>query len=159
MDGSMYALAGNVKARARSSPALTDRPRVTDTRCSLRPGYSSQVATVGCRPLFRPAIMHGMAASHGIENHGDHEHDRRRAEDRKLVLSSVDVHAADGNRSGHFVGEQVWPEREDGGRHHVGLAKEHGDPGADDAAANAIGPARVRVLAPQYDQRREDEHV
>src|SRR2546430_6826689 len=142
-DSSIYALAGNVKARARSSPALTDRSCVTDTRRSLRPRCRHR-PTVGCGSLLGPAIVYRMTPTDGPEDDRNHEHDRGRAENRELVLPPWDVDTANLNRPRHAVREQVRPKREDGRPDDIGLTEEHGDPGTYHAAADFVRPSDVR---------------
>src|SRR6266480_6619707 len=98
----MYALAGNVKARARSSPALTDRSCVTDTRRSLR-SRCRHGATVGRRSLLGPAIVDRMPATDGPEDDRDHQHDGRGAENRELILPAGDVDTTHRHGPRHLV--------------------------------------------------------
>src|SRR6266849_2247237 len=74
----MYALAGNVKARARSSPALTDRSFVTDTRRSLRAANAGYFRLRGAGSFRRPALVVGVPASDQVEPDADRDDDRHR---------------------------------------------------------------------------------
>src|SRR3989442_15932438 len=72
----MWALAGNVKARARSSAALTDRSCVTDTRRSLGVANAGYFRLRGAGSFRGPALVVGMPAPDSPEPDADRDDDR-----------------------------------------------------------------------------------
>src|SRR5438309_2431066 len=101
----MYALAGNVKARARSSPALTGRSCVTDTRRSLLAANAGDFRLRGAGSFRRPALVVGVPASNSVEPDADPDDDRHGHEHADLERRSVEA----GRRSGHGCGEEAGP--------------------------------------------------
>src|SRR5437870_7224479 len=111
----MYALAGNVKARARSSPALTGRSCVTDTRRSLRAANAGDFRLRGAGSFRRPALVVGVPASDRVEPDADRDDDQHGHEHADLERRSVEA----GRRSHDGLGEETWPQGEDGRRQNV----------------------------------------
>src|ERR1700682_3141182 len=159
MDGSMYALAGNVKARARSSPALIDRSSVTDTRRSLASANPRRLPLIGDYRHIGPAIVDRMLATDQVEGDRNRQNHTGGDEDGDLVGAAVDADTANRHGLGDFVGEEVRPKREDRRGDHVGLAQQHGNPNADHSAANPVWAACIRVFASQHDDRGKHQDV
>src|SRR6266853_4821660 len=105
----MYALDGNVKARARSSPALICRSCVIDTRRSLRSARPGHFGTDG-RCLAGQNIVDGMAPADDVEDDPDRDDDRHRYQHGDLKGCAVNATGLteDGSR------QQPWPERKHG---------------------------------------------
>src|SRR5207302_9366532 len=124
-----------------SSPALTDRACVTDTRRSLGPWRPNHFGSNG-RCLAGQNIVYRMAFPDEVEDDSDGHDDPHRYEDGDLKRRPVNATASGRYRAKHAGREQAWPEREDRGSEGVQPCGARDDPGAHHAPGNSVRPGR-----------------
>src|ERR1700737_287357 len=160
MERSMYALSGNVKARARSSPALTDRSCVTDTRRSLASTNPRCLWLIGDDRHIGPAIVDRMLLADQVEPHADSHDNPDRDQHRQLVREPVEVRhlpRRGGTKATAITdAADVRPEREDRRQQRVALGEDHDDGHTQHPTGDSVWPGGIWVAPPQHPQRRED---